>query len=50
MAATLDEDEQKRLAGYLDAFERYDMVRLAWLLAEEVRGERAVMRGVAIAS
>ena len=50
VAATLDEVEQKRLAGYLDAFERYDMVRLAWLLAEEVRGERAVMRGVAIAS
>ena len=50
VAATLDEDEQERLAGYLDAFERYDMVRLVWLLAEEVRGERAVMRGVAIAS
>ena len=47
---TIDPDNQALLARYVDAFERYDTVRLVWLLAEEVRGERAVMRGVAIAS
>jgi hypothetical protein len=35
MPGALDDDRQARLAGYLDAFERYDTTRLASLLHQE---------------
>ena len=50
VAATLGEDDRARLAGCLDAFERYDIGQLVWLITEEVRGESTLMDRVALAS
>ena len=50
VAATLGEEDRARLVGYLDAFERYDIGRLVWLITEEVRGESTLMDRVALAN